>query len=438
MGFKIPEPKAVGKKTHQGIIMKVAIIGGGISGLSVAEFLDGKCEYTLFEKSQYIGGHTDTHEILIHGKNYSVDTGFIVCNRKNYPLFFQILDKYKVNTQSSNMSFSVNNIETGLVYNATSISRLFCQKKNIFNPRFYRMIMDIFKFYRNSYDVLESEADITLGDYLTENNYSDYFINEHILPMTSALWSGDFESVRKFPLKYLLSFMQNHQMLQVSKRPEWRIISGGSQEYVKILLRNLSGNFLTDTEVLNITRNSHGVVVRTKDKEYKFDKVFFASHSDQTLKLISNPSENEKEILGGISYVDNTIDLHTDASIMPDNKKAWASWTVNNYPQSSDLIHKCTVNYYMNLLQNIDCPLPLIVSLNQSKYIDNDCKLKTIKYQHPVYTNQTINSQLRKNEIQGKNNSYFCGAYWGWGFHEDGVKSAAEAVECFINGVSSS
>ena len=413
--------------------MKVAIIGGGISGLMVAEKLEGKCDYTLFEKASRAGGHTDTHEVTVDNKTYNVDTGFIVCNRKNYPTFFSMLDKYGIETQKSDMSFSVNNMQTGLVYNATNLSSLFCQKRNLLNPRFYRMIKDILRFYNESESVLESQTKLSLGEYLKQNNYSKYFLEEHILPMASALWSGDFESIMEFPVTYLLSFMKNHQMLQISDRPLWETIKGGSQQYVKTLIQNLSGTFVTNCQIESVTRTKDSVKIHASGTSYEFDKVFFATHSDQTLALLGNQtSKEETEILGSIPYVNNVIDLHTDSAIMPENKKAWASWTVNKYPVDTVNLQQCTVNYYMNLLQNIDCPQPLIVSLNQSQYINSEKILKSVHYQHPVYTSKTIESQQRKNEIQGKHNSYFCGAYWGWGFHEDGARSAHEAVQQFM------
>ncbi|MFK8012127.1 MAG: NAD(P)/FAD-dependent oxidoreductase [Marinicellaceae bacterium] len=411
--------------------MKVAIIGAGISGLMVADQLEGLCDYTLFEKSDYLGGHTDTHEVTVQDKQYTVDTGFIVCNRKVYKNFFNMLDKYGIETQSSDMSFAVNNLDSGLVYNATNISSLFCQKKNLFNPKFYSMIKDIFRFYKEAENNIASNTNISLGDYLSQNNYSPYFVEEHILPMASALWSGDFESIKRFPLVYLLSFMKNHQMLQINKRPTWETIKGGSNVYVKTLKQHLTGNLLVNTPVQKIQRDDDKIKVLTSNTMIEFDRVFFACHSDQVLKLIDKPSHQEKQILSQIPYVNNIIDLHTDANILPKQKKAWASWIVNKYPNNADKKYQCTVNYYMNLLQNIDCPEPLIVSLNQSEHIDESKKLKTLEYQHPVYTVDTIHAQTRKNEIQGKNSSYFCGAYWGWGFHEDGAKSAVEAVEKF-------
>jgi predicted NAD/FAD-binding protein len=431
LGLKIPKSKTIRNEKNSENFMKVAIIGGGISGLMAAEQLEGIVEYTLFEKSNYLGGHTDTHVVDIQGKTYNVDTGFIVCNRSVYKIFFNMLDKYDISTQPSDMSFGVKNVSTGLEYNATNLASLFSQKRNLLNFKFYRMIFDIIKFYKQAPKLLEDKVDITLEEYLSENKYSQYFIEEHILPMASALWSGNFESVKKFPLLYLLSFMKNHQMLQINDRPSWETITGGSNNYVKKLTQHLSGNLLTNSAVSRVTRTNKKVFVETEKGIEEFDYVIFACHSDQCLTMIDEPSTAEKEILSSIPYTNNIIDLHTDASIMPKNKKAWASWCVNKYPQGSEASESCTVNYYMNLLQNIDCPEPLIVSLNQSKYIAEDLKLKTVSYQHPVYTKETINAQNRKCEIQGKSRSYFCGAYWGWGFHEDGASSAVEAVKQF-------
>lgn len=414
--------------------MKVAIIGSGISGMMVAEKLSRDHECIVYEKNTYLGGHTNTHEVMVENRKYTVDTGFIVCNRDVYKNVFEMFDRYEIQTQNSDMSFAVNNLESGLQYNATRLNTLFCQRKNLLNPKFYCMIKDIMRFYKQAPEVLKSGSDISLAEYLQQNNYSDYFIEEHIIPMASALWSGDFSEIKNLPLTFMLSFMKNHQMLQINRRPQWETVIGGSNQYIKALQKKLSVSFRLNTEVQKVTRNAEQVTVKTPRSEETYDYVFFCSHSDQTLKLLEQPSNAETGVLGDIPYVQNHIDLHTDASIMPSNKKAWASWVVNKYPQSKPV---CTVNYWMNLLQNIDCPQPLIVSLNQSEHIDASQILKQVTYQHPVYNNQTIYAQTQKSLIQGKNRSYFCGAYWGWGFHEDGAKSAVEAVEQFNSEVSS-
>ena len=410
--------------------MKVAIIGGGISGLMAARQLQGQADYTLFEKNARVGGHTDTHEVVIQGDTYSVDTGFIVFNPPNYPNFSAMLEEYQVASQSSDMSFAVSNQLSGLEYNATNLAGLFCQKKNLFSFKFYGMIRDIMRFYKKAPQIMDTlDEQLTLGDYLQQEKYGDYFIEEHIIPMASALWSGDFDSVRQFPLKYLLAFMRNHNMLQIRDRPQWRTIQGGSQRYVEAMLKNLDGEFHTNTEVMMVERKPHQVVVHSNKGQAVFDQVIFACHSDQALGLIEKPSQQEQEILGDIPYTRNEITLHTDGKVMPKNKKAWASWCVMKY---NDMVDRCTVSYYMNLLQNIDCPEPLIVSLNQGNKIARDKVLRTLYYHHPVYNPKSLAAQSRKQEIQGRNRSYFCGAYWGWGFHEDGARSAVEAVDVMM------
>lgn len=412
--------------------MKVAIIGGGISGLTVAHYLQGKASYTLFEKETKLGGHSDTHNVVIEDKEYKVDTGFIVFNKPNYKEFNRLLEIYKVEKQKSNMSFSVSNRQTGLEYNATSLTGLFCQFKNILDISFYRMIFDIIRFYKRAPKLLKQiDNQITLNDYLSQSRYGQYFIEEHIIPMASALWSGDFESIKQFPLKYLLSFMNNHNMLQINKRPQWYTIKGGSQQYVQAISKGLTGRINVNTEVMMIERYPDKVTVHSSSGRHDFDYVIFACHSDQALSLLRNPCAQEIEVLQSIPYTKNEVTLHTDGSVMPKNKKAWASWSVIKHRNPAK---KCTVNYYMNLLQGINCPQPIIVSLNQNERINRDKVLKTIYYQHPVYTPETIKAQNRKPEIQGVNRSYFCGAYWGWGFHEDGVKSAISAVQNLLKG----
>ena len=410
--------------------MKVAIIGGGISGLMAARELQGKADYTVYEKNPRLGGHTDTHEVIIHGQSYSVDTGFIVFNPPNYTHFNAMLEAYQVASQPSDMSFAVSNQNSGLEYNATNLSGLFCQKKNLLSLKFYGMIRDIMRFYKKAPELLETlDENVTLADYLQREKYGHYFIEEHIIPMASALWSGDFDSVRQFPLKYLLAFMRNHNMLQINDRPQWRTIQGGSQRYVEAMQKNLTGTFNTGVEVMMVERKPQHVVVHSNQGMETFDRVIFACHSDQALGLIQSPSQQEKEILGGIPYTRNEITLHTDGKVMPKNKKAWASWCVMKY---TDMPDRCTVSYYMNLLQSIDCPEPLIVSLNQGSKIARDKILKTLYYHHPVYNPKSLAAQARKDEIQGHNRSYFCGAYWGWGFHEDGARSAVQAVNSLL------
>lgn len=405
--------------------MKVAVIGGGVSGLLVADQLNGLVDYTLFEKEGRLGGHADTQTVHIDGKTINVDTGFIVFNEDIYHHFNAILKKYNVQSIDSDMSFAVSNRVSGLEYNATDLRSLFCQKSNLFNPKFYRMIWDIKRFYGQAEQIMLSESEVGVFEYLQTNNYSDYFIEEHIIPMVSALWSGDFDSVKDYPLVFMLQFMKNHQMLQLNNRPKWRTIKGGSKAYVQAIAQNLSGQVELNADIKSVKRYDTQVAIETHDATLMFDRVIFATHTDVTLNLLADPSAEEKAALEGIPYVENRMDLHTDSSLLPKNKKAWASWSVNKHAIQKPV---CTVNYYMNLLQSLPCKKPIIVSLNQHEYISNSEILLSKTYHHPVYTKDTLQAQQAIENLQGLANTYYCGAYLGWGFHEDGARSAVNVV----------
>lgn len=405
--------------------MKIAVIGAGISGLSAADILSEQHQVTVFEANEQIGGHADTHQIQVDGKVIAVDTGFIVFNPDNYPTFMELINKYSVKYQDSDMSFAVSNRISGLEYNASSINQLFSQRKNLFNPRFYRMIKDIFRFYKESKHLLVEDSDISLGDYLKQNQYSPMFIDEHIIPMTCALWSGDSQTIYNFPAKFLVAFMNNHKMMQAFDRPVWKTILGGSREYLKAIEENCQFTISKGATITRVTRNSKSITIEFKDQTSEFDKVVFACHSDQALRLIQEPTAEEQHVLGAIGYQENTICLHRDETVLPVNPNAWASWNVLIDEASSK---QCTVSYYMNLLQSLPTQAPVIVSLNMQQKIDPDKIWKTIKYHHPIYNQSTINAQKNKHLVQGGKNSYFCGAYWGWGFHEDGARSGKEAA----------
>jgi len=406
--------------------MKVAIIGGGVSGLMVADQLNNFVDYTLFEQADYLGGHANTQTIQVDGHVFNVDTGFIVFNEDVYKHFGEMLNRYQVKSIKSDMSFAVSNRVTGLEYNATNVRRLFCQKSNLFNPRFYRMIWDIKRFYQAAPKIIQSETDIGVYDYLKQNKYSDYFIEEHIIPMVSALWSGDFDSVKDYPLVFMLQFMKNHQMLRLNQRPEWRTIKNGSQSYVKAINDNMTGQVKLNATVIRVVRQGSGVMIETEQGSSYFDYVVFATHTDVTLRLLKDADSVEHRALSGILYVENHMDLHTDASLLPKNKKAWASWSVNKHKESKPV---CTVNYYMNRLQSLPCESPVIVSLNQHELISNSKILLSKKYQHPVYTRNTLLAQQRIKQLQGDNRVFYCGAYMGWGFHEDGARSGVVAAQ---------
>ncbi|MCG8435558.1 MAG: FAD-dependent oxidoreductase [Gammaproteobacteria bacterium] len=408
--------------------MKIAIIGGGISGLTAAYYLQGEHEITLYEANNYVGGHTDTHYVESEQGITAVDSGFIVFNSENYPIFSALLNELGVSSQTSDMSFSVCNKKTGLEYNATSVDALFCQKRNLLRPRFYRMIKDILRFYREAPALLcEHDDNLTLESYLRENRYSDVFMEDHIYPMACALWSAGPEIIMQFPARYFAAFMHNHKMLQVSDRPVWRTITGGSAAYVTALTRRFEKHIRVSTPVRRIKRNLSGVTIYTDNNEPEsFDKVIIACHSDQALRILSDPGKAEREILGNIQYQKNDMVLHTDSSVMPKQKKAWASW---NAAVSSQPGRACTVTYYMNLLQSLTCRQNFFVSLNMGGAIAPEHILRRRVYYHPVYTAESLRAQKRHAEINGVNSTYYCGAYWGWGFHEDGARSAVNVVK---------
>ncbi len=406
--------------------MKVAIIGGGIAGLMAADSLNGSADYTLFEVADKLGGHADTHEITLAGKTLHVDTGFLVYNEDRYHHFTDMLNRYEVANEASDMSFAVANRLTGLEYNATKLSTLFCQKKNLFNPKFYRMIFDIVRFYRQALKLLNEDIETGIYDYLTGHGYSEYFIYQHMMPMVSALWSGDFATVKDYPLHYLLKFMDNHQMLQLSQRPVWRTISGGSKNYVAAIQRHAQGDVKLNSTIQSVMRNDKVIEVVTDESALLFDAVIFATHADDTLRLLQNPTLGEAESFAAIQYVDNHMDLHTDARLLPVNKKAWASWSVNYYGEDQV---GCQVNYYLNLLQNLPTETPVIVSLNQTGRIDPEQIVLSKIYRHPIYNQKTMVAQQQIQKLQGIHHSYYCGAYLGWGFHEDGARSGYQAAQ---------
>ncbi len=407
--------------------MNIAIVGSGISGLYAAHYLSKQHQVTVYEANTYPGGHTDTHAIVLGDKKYAVDTGFIVFNEHNYHYFCRFLNDLGVASQLSDMSFSVTNALTGLEYNATTLDKLFCQRRNLLRPRFYRMVRDILRFYREAPALLNSTDDVlTLGDYLQQQQYSQIFIDDHILPMACALWSGPPEVVRDFPVRYFVAFMANHQMLKTDNRPEWRTVSGGSSTYIQAFMQAFKGDLRLNCPVQAIIRNKTQVTVKTSEGEQHFDHLIMACHSDQALRLLQDATEQETEILGAMTFQENDVVLHTDASVMPKHPKAWASW---NALKLSETQARCTVTYYMNLLQNLDAPEPLLVTLYWSVRIDPAIILQQSSYHHPVYNPASLAAQQRRDEINGQNNTWYVGAYWGWGFHEDGAKSAQEVID---------
>ncbi|MGB2173166.1 MAG: NAD(P)/FAD-dependent oxidoreductase [Porticoccaceae bacterium] len=408
--------------------MKIAVIGSGISGNVAAYHLNKSHDITVYEANDYIGGHTHTHEISHKGKQYCVDTGFIVFNHKTYPNFIALLDELGVEEQLSTMSFGVKCDKTGLEYMGSTINSLFAQRRNIFRPSFWRMILDILRFNREATDLLQASSDdISLGDYLEQHKYSPVFINHYLVPMAAAVWSADLKLMFEFPARYLIRFFHNHGLLSVNDRPDWYVIKGGSKTYANALTSAFKHKIKLSTPVTQVERIDGGVRITSSEGEETFDAVFFACHSDQALKMIKSPTDAEKQILGAIKYQDNEVVLHTDASVMPKRKIAWAAW---NYHLLEGDQSRVPVTYNMNILQSLDCEDQFCVTLNNSDAIDQSKVLKRLNYHHPIYTKESVAAQARHAEINA-NRFYFCGAYWRYGFHEDGVFSALEAINQF-------
>ncbi len=410
--------------------MRIAVVGSGIAGLASAWLLARKHEVVLFEAGRYLGGHTHTHDIELDGQNFRVDTGFIVHNPANYPLLTRMFDELGVRTKPTTMSFSVHgdavNGRDALEYNATSLDTLFCQRRNIVSPRFWGMLRDLRRFYRMAPALLESnDPGPALGDYLDNNGFGAMFRDHHLVPMASALWSSPSAQVLSFPARYLAQFMANHHMLQISNRPEWRVVEGGSAAYVNAMTVRWRVDARLATPVLHVRRDAEGVEVHTSHGSERFDQIVMACHSDQTLQLLADADHRERDILGAMPYQANDVVLHTDASLLPRNRKAWAAWNAHVPSDPSDA---CTVSYCMNLLQGIDAPQPLVVTLNRTNAIEPAKVLRQMRYHHPVYTHASVAAQSRKSEIQGHRHTWFAGAYWGWGFHEDGMRSAVDVA----------
>jgi predicted NAD/FAD-binding protein len=410
--------------------MKLAIVGTGIAGMTAAHLLHQGHDLTIFEAGAYIGGHTNTVEVEQQGRSYAVDTGFIVFNDWTYPNFIALLDRLGVASQPSDMSFSVRCEQTGLEYNGTSLNSLFAQRRNLLRPSFYRMIRDILRFNRDSLELLDEPGPgPSLGIYLERNRYSQPFIQNYIVPMGGAIWSAGHATMWEFPARYLVQFFKNHGMLSVDARPTWRVITGGSQRYVERLVRPFRDRIRLQSPVESISRYPDRVEVRGRDQRgtyqtERFDGVVLACHSDQALALLADPSPLEKEILGAIRYQPNEAVLHTDRSLLPRRRLAWAAWNYHLLPTQPD---RALVTYHMNQLQGLTAPCELCVTLNYAAAIDPAKILKRITYHHPVFSPEAIAAQQRHGEINGSTRTYYCGAYWGFGFHEDGVKSAMAA-----------
>ena len=407
--------------------MRVAVVGSGIAGLSAAWLLSREHEVVLFEAEARLGGHTHTHDVEQTGKRYRVDTGFIVHNAHNYPLLTRFFNELGVASQDTTMSFGAQMEATGLEYNATNLNALFCQRRNLFSPSFIRMVREILRFYREAGALLKDPASgPSLGEYLEQNRYSALFRDAHLIPMASALWSSPSATILDFPAKYLVKFMDHHRMLQVEGRPQWRVVQGGSSSYVQALKSRWSVDVRLACPVQRVTRDEAGVTLKHVAGEDRFDAIVIATHSDQALALLGDADALEREVLGAMPYQRNDVVLHTDRRLLPRNPKAWAAW---NAFVPADPNAECSVSYCMNLLQGLESPEPFVVTLNRSAAIDPAKVIAKMTYHHPIYTHASVAAQSRQGEINGRRRTWFAGAYWGFGFHEDGMRAGVEAAK---------
>lgn len=411
---------------------RIAVVGSGIAGLASAWWLSRQHAVTLFERDAHLGGHTHTHDIELDGRRIAVDTGFIVFNQQHYPLLTALFAELGVASQATTMSFSVQDARTGLEYNAGSLDGLFCQRRNLLSPRFWGMLRDLRRFYRQAPALLDlAGAGPTLGEYLHEGRYGQAFIEQHLLPMASALWSSPAAQVLQFPARYLVQFMANHQMLQASGRTPWQVVQGGSARYVDALRARWQVDERVNCGVTAVRRQGGRVWITSARGEETFDDVVLACHSDQALALLGDADPLEREVLGAIRYQHNEVVLHTDERLLPANRKAWAAWNAYLPAQPGAA---CTVSYCMNLLQGLADVRPLVVSLNRTQDIRPQRILRTLHYAHPLHDHAMLAAQARWADLQGRRGTWFAGAYWGWGFHEDGIRSAQRLVHAMHGG----
>ena len=411
--------------------MKIAIIGSGISGLTAAHLLHKQHDITILEANDYIGGHTHTHQIEVDKKKWLIDSGFIVYNENTYPNFIKLLQKLKVDTQKTSMGFSVKAPGQKLEYSGGSLNSLFAQRLNLFRPSFLMMLKDILRFNRISVAKLNNlNESTTIYEFLINHKFSKNFIEHYIIPMGAAIWSTAAKKTTEMPAVFYIRFFKNHGLLQIFNRPQWFVIKGGSKAYIPKIIAGFKNKILLSTPVSKVIRSKNSVeVFYGKDfASHQFDKVIFATHSDQALALLEDPSEEEVKILGSLPYQKNVALLHTDSSILPKKKITWSSW---NYLLSGDQSKPVTLTYNMNILQSLKSKTNFLVTLNSNGDVDTSKIIKTLVYHHPLFTVKGVKAQKEKNQISGVNNTFYCGAYWGNGFHEDGVNSALDVCSFF-------
>jgi uncharacterized protein len=409
--------------------VKIAIIGSGISGLTSAYLLQQQHDVTVFESAERIGGHTATVNVEESGKTRAIDTGFIVFNDWTYPNFIRLMDELGVKSKPTEMSFSVSCQRTGLEYGGNNLNTLFAQRRNLLNFSFIGMLKDILRFNKEAILDLESgllKEGVTLGEYLKEKGYGSRFASHYLIPMGSAIWSSTLDEMMDFPLVFFVRFFKNHGLLSVNDRPQWRVIEGGSSAYLKPLVSKFEDRIQLGADISKVERSAEGVVIHfAGGSTQDFDQVVFACHSDEALALLADPSADERAILSAIPYRNNDVVLHTDTRLLPKKKLAWSSW---NYHLGSDRTKPATLSYNMNILQHFSSDTTYVVTLNQTDMIAEDKIVGRFQYSHPTFTLDGIKAQDRWSEINGVNKTWFCGAYWRNGFHEDGCWSGVRVA----------
>jgi len=411
--------------------MKIAVIGSGISGLSAAYYLSKKHKVDLFEKEDHFGGHSYTIDIehdKENKKNISVDIGFIVFNHLTYPNLINFFNENKIDIEESNMSFSVTVKGTSIEYSGKGFNGIFANKINFFNFKFVKMFFEIINFYKKCSKLEKIEDQETLGSYLKKNNLSKFFIDYHIIPMVSAIWSMPPYEANQMPLKFFIKFFQNHGLFKLKDRPQWYTVTNRSRTYVNKILKKISGEYFKNYNINKVKSNDKGVKIFYGDESeyFDYDKVIIAAHADEALKIIESPSEDEKKILKNFSYKKNLAIIHTDESVMPKNRKSWCSW---NSAIDQNNLNQNSVTYWLNLLQNLNINKDIFLTLNPFFKIDEKKIIKKVSFTHPYYNQEALDSQKHLKSIQNKKNILFCGSYFGYGFHEDGIKSSLDMLK---------
>jgi len=415
--------------------MKIAVVGSGISGLACAHYLSAGHEVWVYEASRRLGGHTATVDVQLGTRRYAIDTGFIVFNDRTYPNFIALMDELGVPSRPTAMGFSVRDPQSGLEYSGSSLATLFAQRRNLLSPGFIGMLRDILRFNREAVADLEAgriDDGCTLGEYLARRGYGERFVRHYLAAMGSAIWSADCESILAFPALFFVRFFRHHGLLSVNDRPQWRVIEGGSREYLRPLCARFAQRISVGNPVQKIIRHAgRGVTLALCDgQRLLFDTVVVATHADQALALLEQPSPAERDILGAIPYQVNDVVLHTDIRLLPRNTRTWSSWNYTLGPPGQ----RAVVTYNMNILQGIEAPETFCVTLNNTAAINPHRILGQFEYAHPVFSLDGMLAQQRWGEINGVSKTWYCGAYWHNGFHEDGVASALRVAEALCNG----